>query len=187
MRERALIYLVVVLVVINVAALGTIIYQRVAGPFWKPDRAGDMVNPPDVPRELRLTVEQRKALRESRRCLDSLLAPVHAQINERRQQLMNEMESTTPDTGRIDQLLGEIGTLQIQIEKTMVHNLLADSKTFTPEQREWFLKKIKQHAKWQDGPMMGPGQGFGRGAGAERGGDSEHGGEPERGGMRGGE
>jgi hypothetical protein len=51
MKERVLIYLVVVLVVINVAALGTIIYQRVAGPFWTRDRSDDMMVPRDMPGE----------------------------------------------------------------------------------------------------------------------------------------
>lgn len=174
MKERALIYLVVVLVVVNVAALGTIIYQRVSGPFWRPGPAGEMMNPPDMPREITLSAEQRKTFRESRRCLDSLLTPIHAEMGKIRQEMMNEIESDQPDTNRIDQLLTEIGMLQTRIEKTMVHHLLQDTRAFSPEQRSWFLKRVRQQAKWQDKPMIGPGQGFGRGPAGDRGRDRDN-------------
>jgi uncharacterized membrane protein len=168
MKERALIYLVVVLVVINVAALGTIIYQRVAGPFWMPDRFDEMMAPPDMPREFKLEPDQRRAMRESRRCVDSLLTPIRSEMAQKRQELLSEMDKGQPDSIRIDQILTEIGALQIQVEKTMIHHLLEDSKNFSPEQRSAFLRMINQRAKWQDRPMMGPGQGFGRGGGGNR-------------------
>ena len=163
MKERALIYLVVVLVVINIAALGTIIYQRMVGPFWMHDRSDDMMAPPDMPREFKLQPAQRRALRESRHRVDSLLIPIHSEMAKRRQELLSEMDSGQPDTIRIDQLVTEIGALQVQIEKTLIHHLLEDSKSFSPEQRNAFLRMINQRAKWQDKPMMGPGQGFGPG------------------------
>jgi len=168
MKERTLIYLVIVLVVINVAALGTLIYQRVAGPFWRPNRGDDMMSPVDVPGNLSLRPEQRQFLRDSRYRLDSLLTPIHAEIGEKRLELMSEMDSDRPDTIKIDQLVTEIGTLQVQIEKTMVHNFIKDSKNFSPEQRDWFLRNIRQRAKWQDRPMMGQGQGQRFGPGGNR-------------------
>jgi Spy/CpxP family protein refolding chaperone len=163
MKERALIYLVVVLVVINVAALGTIIYQRVTGPFWMHERPEGMMTPSDMPREFKLQPDQRRAMRESRLCVDSLIAPIHSQIAQKRQELLSEMDSGQPDSIRIDQILTEIGALQVQVEKTMIRHLLEDSKNFSPEQRSAFLRMINQRAKWQDRPMMGPGQEMGRG------------------------
>lgn len=168
MKERTLIYLVVVLVVINLAALGTIIYQRFAGPFWKPDRVHDMMTAPDMPREFKLQPAQRRALRESRRCVDSLMTPIRSEIAQKRQELLNEMDDGQPDSIRIDQILTDIGALQVQVEKTMIHHLLEDSKSFSPEQRSAFLRMIHQRAKWQEKPMMSPGQGFGRSGGGNR-------------------
>ena len=75
MKERTLIYLVVVLVVINVAALGTIIYQRVADPFWGAGRPGPEWRWSRECLRLRLTPEQRDLLRDSRHRIDSLTAP----------------------------------------------------------------------------------------------------------------
>ncbi len=177
MKERTLTYLVIVLVVINVAALGTIIYQRVSGPFWRPDRGDDMMSPQDVPGNLSLRPEQRQFLRDSRHRMDSLMTPIQAEIGKKRLELMSEMDSNRPDTIKIDQLVTEIGVLQVQIEKTMVHNFIEDSKSFSPEQREWFLRKIRQRAKWQDKPMTGPRQGPEQTPGQGFGPDGDRGGE----------
>jgi Spy/CpxP family protein refolding chaperone len=168
MKERTLTYLVIVLVVVNVAALGTIIYQRITGPFWNPDRGNNMMSPLDVPGNLSLRPEQRQFLRDSRHRMDSLMTPIHEEIGKKRLELMSEMSNNQPDTIKIDQLVTEIGALQIQIEKTMVHNLIEDSKSFSPEQRDWFLKNIRQRARWQDKPMMGPGQRLGPGGNRDR-------------------
>jgi uncharacterized membrane protein len=168
MKERTLTYLVVVLVVINVAALGTIIYQRLASPFWGRGHSEAMGIPPELSKGLRLNPTQREALMESRQRVDSLISPIHAEIGQKRQELLKEMDSSQPDTAQIDRLVTEIGALQVTIEKTMIHSFLENSKTFSPEQRDAFLKMINKRAKWQDKPMMGPGQGFGRG------GDRDH-------------
>ena len=163
MKERTLTYLVIVLVIINVAALGTIIYQRISGPFWRPDRGDGMMSPSDVPGNLSLRPEQRQFLRDSRHRMDSLTTPIREEISRKRLELMSEMNNNQPDTIKIDQLVTGIGALQVQIEKTMVHNFIMDSKSFSPEQRDWFLRSIRQRAKWQDRPMMGQGQRFGPG------------------------
>jgi len=161
MKERTLIYLVIVLVVINVAALGTIIFQRLANPFWGGRHSEEMGIPPELSKGFRLNPTQREALKESRRRVDSLIAPIHADIGQKRQELLKEMDSSLPDTAQIDRLVTEIGALQVTIEKTLIHGFLENSKTFSPEQRDAFLNMINRRAKWQDKPMMGPGQGFG--------------------------
>jgi uncharacterized membrane protein len=162
MKERVLIYSVVILVVINIAALGTIIYQRVAHPSWDgPRRGGEMGQPPDGQAGFRLGPEQRDKMRESRKMVDSLLAPVHSELRQKRQALFTEMGSSQPDTTKIDQLVTEIGALQVMVQKTMIHHFLEDSKGFAPAQRSAFLKMIELRARWQERPMMGEGRGFG--------------------------
>ena len=164
MKERTLIYLVVVLVVINLAALGTIIYQRFAGPEWGLQRPKMMTDAdPAMLKGLRLTSEQRDMMKESRRRIDSLLAPLHEQIRTKQQELYAEMENDPPDTTLIYNLISEIGMLQATVQKTMIGNFLSDGKTLQPEQRRALIKLIEMRAKRQEQPMIGPGQGFGRG------------------------
>jgi uncharacterized membrane protein len=164
MKERTLIYLVVVLVVINVAALGTIIYQRLADPDWGALRPKPMMETdPAMLKGLRLTPEQRDMMRESRRRVDSLLTPLHGQIRTKQQELYVEMDSDRPDTALINNLISEIGALEVAVQKTVIGNFLGDGRTLRPEQRRVLIKLIETRAKWQERPMFGPGQGFGRG------------------------
>jgi uncharacterized membrane protein len=164
MKERALIYLVVVLVVINVAALGTIIYQRLADPDWGALRPKAMMEAdPAILKRLRLAPEQREMMRESRHRVDSLVTPVQTEIHRKQQELYSEMDSDRPDTALINNLIGEIGALQVTIQKTMVHNFLDDSRNITPDQRRAFLKLIEMRARSRERPLFEPGKGFGRG------------------------
>ena len=164
MRERALIYLVVVLVVINVAALGTIVYQRFANPFRGAFGPKAMMEAdPAMLKGLRLTPEQRDMMRESRRRIDSLLTPFHEQIRTKQHELYVEMDSDRPDTALIYNLISEIGVLQVAVQKTLIGNFLSDGRTLRPEQRRVLIKLVETRAKWQERPMFGPGQGFGRG------------------------
>ena len=163
MKERTLIYLVVVLVVINVAALSAIIYQRFAHPFWGAGRPGPgMEMEPGMLKGLRLTPEQRDMLRGSRHRLDSLTAPLQAEIQNKRQELLTAMDGDQPDTLLIGRLVTDIGALHVELEKAMIHRLLDDGRTLRPEQRRAFLKLIEMRARWQDRPMFEPGRGLGR-------------------------
>jgi Spy/CpxP family protein refolding chaperone len=164
MKERTLIYLVVVLVVINVAALSAIIYQRFANPSWgagRPRHGMDME--PGMLGGLQLTSEQREVMMASRQRLDSLTAPMRVEIQKRRRELLVEMDGDHPDTALIGHLVTDIGGLQVEIEKAMIHRLLDDGRVLRPEQRRAFLRLIEMRARGQERPMFEPGKGFGRG------------------------
>ncbi len=163
MKERTLIYVVVVLVVVNIAALGTILYQRVAHPFWGAQRIGQgMEGMPEGIGRLQLSPDQRQILKASRERTDSLVSPIHDEIKNKRRELVAELGSSQADTAKVNQLLTEIGDLQISVQKIMVHNFMENSKAFSPEQRKVFLRMIEWRAEWQERPMFGPGRGFGR-------------------------
>jgi Spy/CpxP family protein refolding chaperone len=163
MKERTLIYLVIVLVVINVAALSTIIYQRFSSPFWGAVRPRPAMGiEPGMLKGLRLTADQREAMKASRDRLDSLTAPLQAEIHKRRRELLAEMDGDRPDTALIGRLVTDIGALQVEIEKAMIHTLLHDGRELRPEQRRVFLRLIEMRAGGLERPMFEPGKGFGR-------------------------
>lgn len=163
MKERTLIYLVVVLVVVNVAALGTIIYQRLANPILGAFGPRPTEFDPGIIRDLRLSPEQRQEMVTSHRMVDSLVSPLHDEIQQKRQELFTEMESEQPDTLLVNQLITDIGTLQVSVQKTLVHNFMNASKTLTPDQRKAFLRLMDARTDRMERPMMRQGRGFGRG------------------------
>ena len=149
MKERWLIYVVVVLLVINAAALVTIAFHRFAPPsensFGRRLRSEQRPFP-----RLGLSPQQRDALRAYRLSSDSLMSPQVSSINEKRRLLFTELANDNPDTVAINGLLDEIGKLQITIQKRLVEKFMTGGKVFSPEQRRLMLEMIEQRAHWQE-------------------------------------
>lgn len=165
MNVRALVWIVIVLIVVNIAALGTIVYQRFHYRPWIGEPPGLAEPGMRMARKLKLTREQRQSLFQSRRATDSLLAPLFQTIGERRRMLIDELRGESPDTSMINGLLNEIGVQQTVIARTRIDNFLRDSHSLQPEQRDMLLRLIEERILGNEGREfprgIGPGRGFG--------------------------
>ncbi len=155
MKIRTLVYLVILLLAVNVAAISTIIYYRVSAPSGEmrmPFGHGDGPPPGEMPK---LSKEEMKMMIESRKQVDSMVAPFVDEMSTHRRELMDELKSDDPDTARVFQLIEKIGVLQSAIQKQMVEQFLNDRDSFRPEQRARLLKMIEERSRWQERRQMG--------------------------------
>jgi Spy/CpxP family protein refolding chaperone len=150
MNVKTLVWLVVILAVINIAALGTIVYERVSAPshrmFFPPP--GEQFDEHEGPmrKMLDLTPEQMEALRESRDSLASQMKAFHDELNAKRQQLFTEMGKDDPDTQLVYRLVDEIGQIQTNMQKQVVGHMLKDGAILDPHQREMLLRSIERRS-----------------------------------------
>ncbi|MBK7093085.1 MAG: periplasmic heavy metal sensor [bacterium] len=154
MKIRTLVYLVILLLAVNVAAISTIIYYRVSAPRGEmrmPFVPGDGPPPGEMPN---LSKEEMKIMIESRKQVDSMVAPFVDEMSIHRRELMDELKSDDPDTARVFQLIEKIGVLQGAIQKQMVEQFLNDRDSFRPEQRARLLKMIEERSRWQERRQM---------------------------------
>jgi Spy/CpxP family protein refolding chaperone len=147
---KTLVWLVVILAVINIAALGTIVYERLSAPshrmfFPGPEQKFEGQDGP-MPRMLDLTPEQREALRRSRDSLADQMKAFHDELNAKRQQLFTEMGKDDPDTQLVYRLVDEIGQIQTDMQKQVVGNMLKDGAILDPHQREMLLRSIERRS-----------------------------------------
>lgn len=155
MKIRTLVYLVILLLAVNVAAISTIIYYRVTAPRGEmrmPFGAGDGPPPGDMPK---LSKEEMKMMIESRKQVDSMVAPFVDEMSTHRRELIEVLKDDDPDTVRVYKLIEEIGVLQSAIQKQMVAQFLKDRDSLRPEQRERLLKMIEERSRWQDRKHFG--------------------------------
>lgn len=155
MKIRTLVYLVILLLAVNVAAISTIIYYRVSAASSEmrmPFGHGDGPPPGEMPR---LSKEEMKIMIESRKQVDSMVAPFVDEMSIHRRDLMDELKSDDPDTARVFQLIEKIGVLQSAIQKQMVEQFLNDRDSFRPEQRARLLKMIEERSRWQERRQLG--------------------------------
>lgn len=151
MKIRTLIVIVIMLLIVNVAALATMVYYRVAPhPDFEPrPRFGEGFEPPA------LDPETKKRIELSRKMTDSLLEPIRVELDSKRKGLVNELDRDNPDTARVNQLLDELGSLQTSMQKQMISQFLKDRDSFGPEQRRKILRMIEERSRWQQRGMMG--------------------------------
>lgn len=159
MKNSTLIYLVVILMIINIAALGTIVYERYTrnrmpagemrpfGPRYDSDgqRPGQEFDRSPM-RDLDLSQEQRSQFRQSRRQLWDRISGLTQELEAKRETLFVEMSRQQPDTTLIFQLVEDIGDLETSTQKQVVAHMLRDGALLTPEQRERLLRGISERA-----------------------------------------
>ncbi len=155
MKIRTLIYVVILLLVVNVASISTIVYYRVAAPREPWENRFVPRNDPGRFELPKLSPAERMAMESTRREVDSLVMPIIEKMNSQRGVLLEELNSENPDTTKVYQLITEIGVLQSAIQKQMVAQFLNDRDSLRPEQRKRLLKMIEERSRWQERGRFG--------------------------------
>lgn len=141
MKKKLLILGVIILVIINISALITIFHNR---RFRPPERPSGPPRSLDFLRhELALSDSQIAQLQAQRATFDKQIDEFRLKLQKKREALVEELRSDEPDSGRIDQLVEEIGELQIELEKKAIRGILQGKAILTPEQREKLLQMFE--------------------------------------------
>lgn len=149
MKTRMLALGLVLLFVINVAALLSFAYHR-----WI-RQTDDAPSEPASSRvcigeALSLSGKQQKCFQDIRRSFDSATEDIQAQIEKKRIALVEELKKNTPDMAAIDSILEEICGLQVEIQKTAVLHICQEKEVLTPEQKEKFCRIVESHVCFRD-------------------------------------
>ncbi len=163
MKRKLLILGVIILVIVNISALITIFHNYRLGP---PKR---LPGPPgsfdSLRHELALSDSQIVKLRARRAAFEKQIDEIRLILRKKREALVEELRSTEPDSGRIDQLVEEIGELQTELEKRAIRSILQGKEVLTPEQREKLLRMFEHRLQ---GRGMIPAHRWPKGKGPQR-------------------
>lgn len=168
MKKNPIILFLVLLTIINVAALATFAYHRFhskrdfplrGGPDRQPDRHMDFVK-----HELGLNEEQAKEFESRNDGFREETKPIHDSLRAKRKELMDEISAEGPSVEKLDRLAEEIGALEITLKKRTTAHLLEGKAILTPEQQQKFLSLLKERGdrmrlKWNRGKGIGRGPG----------------------------
>ncbi len=163
MRNRWLILVLAFSLIVNVAAIGTIGYRwwrarRMTSQWSHPHRR--MLEP--MRGLLSLTPEQMDQLEEQRRRISGETEEIRQDLFKSRARLM-ELLGTDPDSLEIEELLQEIASSQVALERKVINNILRMKQVLTPEQREELLRMMEKRGRFDRmrPPPFGPEEPFG--------------------------
>jgi len=159
-KNKISLWIIVILVLLNLFTLSTIWYNQFHNPVRHPRedvrnrRHGAKV----LEQNLNLTAEQSKIFEDIRQRHFARMKPLHREIFSIRQELMDEVSKTEPDTARIRELTRLIGEKETERERSIIQHFRELRSVCTPEQREKFeilLRKLMGPAPEMSGPRQG--------------------------------
>ncbi|MEW6088590.1 MAG: periplasmic heavy metal sensor [bacterium] len=139
MTKKWFLIIVVLLTVVNLAAIGTFVcrhYCHKRGPSPM-DRQFHRLK-----KELRLTDEQVARMRNSREKFDPEIEEISNDLREKRHGLVGELKKKKPDSALVEQILRGMDSSQSVLQRKVVSHLLEDKAIFTPGQQEKFFSII---------------------------------------------
>jgi len=152
MKKKYFVYTLVILTVVNLSALGTLVYHRFKMsashyPHEKPGRGLDQLK-----RDLSLSSEQVARFQEYRQAFHAELDSLSAQQNTLRQQLIQELIAASPDPTRLSEIVESINRLQLEAQKRVVKHLLDIKGILSLEQQEKFFTVVLERFISAGGP-----------------------------------
>ncbi len=137
--KKIAVILLVLLTVINVAALGFFLHHRFA----------DLRTQRPAPhrrlaRELKLEEEQVRQMRNVRKDFRRRSQPIRASLCHNHRALIEHLQAASVDTSTIDSLLGQISTLQASMHREAIYAMHREGEKLDPDQRARFYGILKQ-------------------------------------------
>lgn len=143
-KKSLLILFLVLLTIVNVAALVTIAYHRFHAkrpfhPMGRPDGHMEFLK-----QELGLDEEQVKEFESQDKRFREETKPILDSLRSKRKDLMDEIATEEPNVEKLDKLAEDIGALEVTLKKKTTMHLLKKKSLLTPEQRQRFFSLFKE-------------------------------------------
>jgi len=132
--KKKFIYLIIIVTVINLIALGTVMYQRWLNPSQRSCAPMQEARFEQVKRELALSPAQIARFEEIRHKFHSRLDSLNKALEGINRQLLQEIWQPQPNDARIDSLLNRISQLQMKSQQQVIAHFYQFREVLTPEQ-----------------------------------------------------
>jgi len=144
MKKNLAILLLILLTVVNVAALATIAYHRFHFKKHFPLMGRSDTHMDFMKKELDLNEDQIKEFESHRKRFKVETEPILDSIKAKRKELMDEIAAEKPNVEKLDKLAEEIGALETTLKKKTTAHLLEGKAILTPEQQKKLFSLFKE-------------------------------------------
>ena len=139
-QKKFLLWTIALLLVLNVASLGMLWYQKSLRsgvvPGQRPRGPGAVARL--VEREFNLSEEQKERFDQLRKKHFREASSIQGEINKAKRAILEEVTAPIPDTAKVNRLVRDIGESQGRFEQFLFDHFLAIRLMLTPEQMRKF-------------------------------------------------
>jgi len=156
MKKNIVYTAAIILTVINLAAFGTLLYNRWSGAQAPSSSEGCDQRFEQMKRELALSAEQAAQLDVYRTTFHAELDSLSTQLVAARTQLAHALSEDTLDSGRVNIILNNINGVQSAAQRKVISHLLSVKSILTPgQQKKFFAIVLQRFSSASDQPMPG--------------------------------
>ncbi len=148
---KVLTYTVVILLIVNLAALGTMVYNR----WLKPELTCPGAGFEQLKRELSFSPEQEDRFLQIRDDFHSRLGTLSSLLEEERRNLVAALRRDETDAEELKEIVENINTHQLEAQERVVEHLLEVKKILKPEQRDIFFSIVLERFEMDDESGVG--------------------------------
>lgn len=154
MGKKTIYSAAVILTIINLAALGTWVYNRFNGEGHESLTQLRNEQFEQLKDELSLTPPQVRQIQIYRTTFLEQMDSLSTQLAGERAEMANELWQTSPDTARIDSLVNRISQVQSAAQRKVIAHLLDVKSILNPEQQQKFYRIVlRRFASGSEQPM----------------------------------
>jgi Spy/CpxP family protein refolding chaperone len=146
MKNKKIIYILIISLVFNVAFLGTLGYRLLKKHRYNGYRRNKYKKSAYYDK-MNLTTEQRENLDQLRKGFSPRMRSLHTALMEKRKAFAHVLIEGDPDSTEIEEHLRIIGKLQNDVEREVSHQMLREKKILPREARKHYLESIAQFLK----------------------------------------
>jgi Spy/CpxP family protein refolding chaperone len=143
MKNKLVIFLIILLTVVNISALSFMVFHRFAHrPAIHDVRPGEKIR---FAKRLGLSREQVKELREIRKRFHNETEGLRDSLGAAHKELIEYLRGDTPDTAHIDSLIREISVMQGAMHRHAVYSMLKEKNKLSVEQQQKLMRMFERH------------------------------------------
>ncbi len=161
MKIKFLVGALVLLIIVNIAVIGTFVMMR-ARRLPMPERTGIRAVAPDGElrsRRSRIPREHREELMVQLHDLQEETEPYRERIATLEGQVFEALQAEPVSEAVVDSLLGEISHVKFEMSKVATRKLIEAKEFLPPEQQERFFRAMMSARKGREGMMGSRGDG----------------------------
>ncbi|MFO7979684.1 MAG: periplasmic heavy metal sensor [Candidatus Aminicenantes bacterium] len=151
MKVKVLTYAALILLIVNLTALGVIVYHR----WFKPDISCPGEGFERLKQELSLSPEQEKLMLQTRGDFHNNIDALSQKLQEERRNLVASLKRETMDMDELKGIVKKINAYQLQAQEKVVEHLLEVKNILEPEQQDIFFSIVLERFEMSSEPREG--------------------------------
>lgn len=152
MKRRILKILVIFILIINISALVTILYN--SGWIFPVNEETELSS--IIKEQLGINEAQAAEIKSIRSSFENEVINTEKQLFEKRRDLMELIRKSDPDMNSVNSLIDEIGILQTRLQKEAVRRMIQEKSCLNPAQQQRYINRFMSHMRHHP-PRMGRG------------------------------